>query len=258
MPDVVSSSSFHQLGADIVYGPGPSRRYGTTLGLNLLPPDKKACRYSCVYCQLGHSRGLPRAEEYPSPRVIAEALAARAGTPIDAIVMCGNGEPTLHPRFPEVVDELRAVRSRAFPGRPLVCLTSGSELGRHEVVEALRLLDEVSVKLDAGRCDTLRRIALAEGPVCVDWLTWRIRTLADAVIQTCFFEGPVTNASDEEVDAWIGAVRKTEARRVDVFTIDRPPPTSRLAPVSAERLHQIAERLRAVVKIPVVVASGVQ
>jgi wyosine [tRNA(Phe)-imidazoG37] synthetase (radical SAM superfamily) len=247
--------SLHRLTAGIIYGPGPSRRYGTTLGVNLAPSNRKACRLSCVYCQLGHFRGLPKDSEFPEPAAVGAALEAATGAPIDAIVLCGNGEPALHPRFPEVVDELRRARDRAFPRRPIVCLTSGSELGRPEVVEALRLLDEVAVKLDAGRCATLRRVALAEGPVCVDWLTWRIRALGDAVVQTCFFEGPLTNASDEEVDAWIVAVRATEARRVDIFTIDRPPPTERLVPVAPERLQQIAERLRAAVPIPVVVAS---
>lgn len=251
----MAETSFHELCSDIVYGPGPSRRYGTTLGVNLLPPDRKSCRYSCVYCQLGHSRGLARPEEHPSPEVVAEALTMRRGAAVDAIVLCGNGEPTLHPRFPEVVTALRRARDACFPGRPIVCLTSGSELGRHDVVEALRLLDEVSVKLDAGRCDTLRRVALAEGPVCVDWLTWRIRALADAVIQTCFFDGPVTNATDEEIDSWIAAVARTEARRVDVFTIDRAPPTARLAPVTTARLREIAARLQAALPIAVRVAA---
>ena len=133
----MSTVLFHRLGADIIYGPGASRRYGTTLGVNLSPPDRKACRYSCVYCQLGHSRGLPAAGEYPTPAQVGAALAeAATGAAVDALVLCGNGEPTLHPHFPEVVDALRRVRDRVLRGRPLICLTSGSELGRPEVVEA--------------------------------------------------------------------------------------------------------------------------
>jgi len=251
----VTTAEFHGLGSTIVYGPGPSRRYGITLGVNLSPPDLKACRYSCVYCQLGHSRGLPEPSAYPTAAVVGEALAAAHGAAVDAIVLCGNGEPTLHPDFPAVVDVLRRQRDRHFAGRPIVCLTSGSELGRPDVVEALRRLDECSVKLDAGRCSTLRRIALAEGPVCVDWMTWRIRALGDAVIQSCFFDGPVTNATDDEVDAWIEAVRVAEPRRVDVFTIDRPPPTQRLSPLSPERLARVAARLREAVSVPVAVAA---
>lgn len=251
----LAANAVRGLCSEILYGPVRSRRYGRTLGINVAPPNRKACRFSCVYCQLGHSRGLPRDAEFPAVAAIGAALAgAAAGPPVDALVLCGNGEPTLHPRFPALVDELRRVRDRAFPGLPLVCLTSGTELGRHEVVEALRRLDEVAVKLDAGRCSTLRRIALAEGPVCVDWLTWRIRVLADAVVQTCFFEGPVTNASDDEVDAWIAAVRAAEARRVDVFTIDRPTPTARLSPVTSDKLDRIAGRARAALGAPVIVA----
>lgn len=250
---VASSSDVkqHQLGSEIVYGPVRSRRYGVTLGVNVLPPDRKACRYSCAYCQLGHSRALPPDDAYPAPEAIREALARVERTPIDAIVICGNGEPTLHPAFAAVAGEILRARTGCFAGTSVVCLTSGSELHRHDVVEALRGLDETSVKLDAGRCSTLRRVAVAPTPVCVDWLTSKIRALGEAVVQTCFIDGPVTNSTDDEVEAWIGAVREASPRRVDVYTIDRPPPSAHVRAVPSERLHQVAARLRGAVDVPV-------
>ncbi|MBI2893443.1 MAG: radical SAM protein [Deltaproteobacteria bacterium] len=245
----------HQIGSDSVYGPVRSRRYGLTLGVNVLPPDRKACRYSCAYCQLGHSRGLPPDDAYPAPGAIREALERAARADFEAIVICGNGEPTLHPAFAAVVEEILRLRDERFGGRPVVCLTSGSELHRHDVVEALRRLDEASVKLDAGRCSTLRRVAVAPTPVCVDWLTWKIRSLGGAVVQTCFIDGPVTNSTDEEVEAWIGAILEASPRRVDVYTIDRPPPSAHVRAVTSERLEQIATRLRRGANVPVRVVT---
>ncbi len=236
----------HGLVDRIAYGPVPSRRYGRTIGVNILPADQKTCRYSCVYCQLGHDRGVPLdLDRYPSADAVGSAIEGfdAGGEPIEALVVCGNGEPTLHPRLPEVVDAIVRARDRRFPKVPIVCLTAGTELGRPEVVRALRRLDECSVKLDAGRCATLHKVALPGGPACVVWLVDHIHALGEAVIQTCFFEGSLSNATDAEVSAWIEAVRRAEPRRVDVYTISRPPPSAKIRPVPIERLHEIAARL---------------
>jgi wyosine [tRNA(Phe)-imidazoG37] synthetase (radical SAM superfamily) len=229
----------HGLTETIVYGPVRSRRYGRALGVNVLPMGRKTCGLDCVYCQLGHLRVESSAAEFPSPAAVGAALRASSREPIDAIVVSGNGEPTLHPAFGEVVEEIRAARDAAYPGTPLVCLTSGTEIYRPSIATALRRLDETAVKLDAGGCVMLRRAALPSVPYCVETLVSRIRPLG-AVVQTCFFDGPLTNAGADDVRAWIGALREAEPVRVDVYTVSRTPPSPRIGPLPASRLHEIA------------------
>ena len=36
-----------------VFGPVQSRRFGVSLGINLLPADGKICSFDCVYCECG-------------------------------------------------------------------------------------------------------------------------------------------------------------------------------------------------------------
>ncbi|MEA1877089.1 MAG: hypothetical protein U9N86_09490 [Bacteroidota bacterium] len=38
---------------DIVFGPVISRRLGASLGINLLPGNRKICNFNCIYCECG-------------------------------------------------------------------------------------------------------------------------------------------------------------------------------------------------------------
>ena len=244
----------HGLQHRIVYGPLRSRRYGVNLGVNLQPPGEKRCEWNCVYCQLGTTAPLAFLDRagYPAPEAVHDALVARAGTPgIETLVVCGNGEPTLHPEFPAVVDALRAARDAAFPGVPLVCLTNGSALWRPDVVAALRRLDEVAVKLDAGSCALLARLNLPQQPACVTHLVRGIRRLHGGVVQTCLVEGRVSNATAEALAAWRRAVARALPRRIDLYTLARPTPSGKFRPIPDSQLRTIAERTRDELEIPV-------
>jgi wyosine [tRNA(Phe)-imidazoG37] synthetase (radical SAM superfamily) len=250
-----SATDPHGLVESIVYGPAPSRRYGRALGVNLLPRDRKTCTLSCVYCQLGHAKAVLTDAAWPRPEEVHAALLAGPADEVDTIVLSGNGEPTLHPRFPQVVDAICAARDLVRPRVPIVCLTSGTELHRAEVSGALRRLDETAVKIDAGRCRTLLRIARPSSSYCPSWLALLVRSYRGAVVQSCFFDGPVSNARDEDVDAWIETVTTAAPSRVDVYTVSRKTPSANVRPLPLERLARIAERLRAASTIPVRVAA---
>ena len=54
---------------EIIFGPVKSRRLGVSLGINLLPAEKKICNFNCIYCECGWNAddkikaALPKAEE---------------------------------------------------------------------------------------------------------------------------------------------------------------------------------------------------
>src|SRR5688572_24213686 len=135
---------------DVVYGPFPSRRLGSSLGVNILPFGVKVCAFNCNYCHCGWTFDL--ADEttlaswtWPAPAEVAEGLERRlkelaaAGTKVDAITISGNGEPTLHPDFPRVVEDILASRDRVAKGVPVHILTNGAQLAKPGVAEALNL-----------------------------------------------------------------------------------------------------------------------
>ncbi len=90
----------------LTFGPVPSRRLGSSLGINNIPP--KRCSYSCVYCQVGRT---PSAEVEPmslyAPSEIFEAVALHlerahdAGEQMDYLTFVPDGEPTLDARLDE-------------------------------------------------------------------------------------------------------------------------------------------------------------
>ncbi|MBI2374408.1 MAG: radical SAM protein [Deltaproteobacteria bacterium] len=242
----------HQLTSEIVYGPTESRRYGRTYGVNILPPAEKLCDWNCTYCQLGYSQygddelGTDAPFRGPSPEAIGAALEAAEPVPgLAGIVLCGNGEPTLHPKFPEVIEALRAARDRRFQGVPLIVLTNGAEAWRKRWRAALRSVDEVAVKLDAGTCELFHRVNLPLRSTCVEHQIRTVKRLEGCVIQSCFVTGKVDNSTPDAIEAWVGAVARAMPSRVDLYTIARPTPSGKLLPVTSERLNEIARRLEA-------------
>ena len=101
---------------DTVFGPIFSRRLGSSLGINLLPREGKVCNFDCVYCECGWNRDGLGDRKLPSAEDVREALEGKlreclaAGTPIDSITFSGDGEPTLNPEFPRIIDDTLKLR----------------------------------------------------------------------------------------------------------------------------------------------------
>ena len=93
-----------------VFGPIRSRRLGSSLGINLLPEQGKLCNFDCIYCECGWNRDgrgdrkLPTAEDVRKALTEKLEACAASGTPIDSITFSGDGEPTLNPDFPAIID----------------------------------------------------------------------------------------------------------------------------------------------------------
>ena len=106
---------------EIVFGPIHSRRLGSSLGINVLPEKGKLCNFDCIYCECGWNRDGRGDTRLPSSSDLHNALeaklstCARDGIGIDSITFSGDGEPTLNPDFPEMVDITLELRDRYFP-----------------------------------------------------------------------------------------------------------------------------------------------
>lgn len=242
----------YPLADGVVYGPYASRRFGRSLGVNILPFGVKVCAFNCNYCHCGWTFDL--ADEatlaswtWPAPAEIGaglerrlKELAAAAGTKVDAITISGNGEPTLHPDFGRAVEEILRARDRAAPGTPVGILTNGAKLAKPGVAEALNLLDERHVKLDAGTESMFLDMNSPTEDVGI-WDVMRgVRGLTDFVVQAIFTRGRRDNSTPAEVDSWIEAVKRIKPKRVDVYSLSLAPADAQILPVSADRLGEIA------------------
>lgn len=236
-----------------VYGPVMSRRLGRSLGINLSPADGKICNFDCIYCECGlNAERIPHTRFPPVEDVLAQLelrlkdLVA-TGTLPDALTFAGNGEPTLHPAFSEIVSRVIKLRNEILP-RALICvLTNAMEIDRPDIRHALLSIDVPMLKLDAATSEMLKVVNRPQCPVNLVTLVERMRSFwGKAVIQTLFFDGPgFSNYKGEALNAWLGAVSRIRPRHVVLYTLARETPLSDLRPAPGEALLGIAAALKA-------------
>ena len=152
---------------NIVYGPIHSRRLGTSLGMELMPLEHKLCTFNCVYCECGWNTPVSH-PKLPTREEVKTALEAKLrqmvngqcvdGQCLDVITFSGNGEPTLHPDFPGIIEDTCALRDQYCPNAKVSVLSNSTQLGRADVVRALRRCDNRILKLDAATDEMMRRI----------------------------------------------------------------------------------------------------
>lgn len=243
---------------DTIFGPIHSRRLGTSLGINLTPNDGKICSFDCIYCEAGYNAqgtgttGISPREEVRT--LLEQKLAAMKanGDRLDVITFSGNGEPTLHPDFNGVVDDVIALRDRYYPQVKISVLSNSTMIDRPAVVEALKKVDNNILKLDSAIDRTMR---LIDRPVNRNFnvadLVERLKQFSgQCIVQTMMLRGEhegerIDNTTDEEVEALLAAYLEIRPMEVMLYSIDRATPEENLQKVPKEELEIIAERFRA-------------
>lgn len=251
----------------IVYGPVLSRRLGNSLGINVSPPEIKLCSMDCRYCQyswtglhVGNAERfsgiLPRPETVARETRRALASAAKKKIRVDSITFSGNGEPTLHPDFPGIVDLVIAARDSLAPGARIVCLSNSTTLGDKRILTALKRIDLPVMKLDTGREELFGKLNLPAAGVGFKEIVAGLEKFKGRLtVQSLFVRGDVDNSGEAAVRDYVAALRRIGPREVQIYTLDRVPADARLAPVPGSRLKEIMRIIEREVKIPVVVYS---
>ena len=238
----------------IVYGPIRSRRLGVSLGMNLMPTTAKLCTFDCVYCECGWNQPVSH-PVLPTREQVREALASRlialSPNQLDVITFSGNGEPTLHPEFLGIIEDTCALRDQYCPKAKISVLSNSTQLGRQDVVEALRLCDNRILKLDSAIDATMR---LIDKPVNTNLTVeqiaqWLALFNGDFTLQTCFLRGEycgqtIDNTTSEELKAWYSMIERLHPQQVMIYVIDRATPLQTLSKVPAAEMEAIAAPLR--------------
>jgi wyosine [tRNA(Phe)-imidazoG37] synthetase (radical SAM superfamily) len=232
-----------------VFGPIFSRRLGSSLGINLLPQEGKLCNFDCIYCECGWNadgrgdRVLPTAEDVRKALTDKLEACRAAGTPIDSITFSGDGEPTLNPAFPEIIDLTLSLRDRYYPSAKVSVLSNATRAGREAVFQALRKVDNPILKLDAPTDEAASVVNQPVGEYHVEDIVRDLeRFEGDFVLQTMFLKGEGF-ATGDWVDGWMDIVRRLRPREVMVYTIDRETPRKGLRKYTAEEMRTLVQPL---------------
>ena len=232
-----------------VFGPIFSRRLGSSLGINLLPQEGKVCNFDCVYCECGWNkdglddRVLPTAEDVRKALTAKLEECAAAGTPIDSITFSGDGEPTLNPEFPAIIDLTLELRDRYYPAARVSVLSNATRIGRPGVFEALQKVDNPILKLDAPTDAQVELVNKTAGEYHVaDVVKQMARFKGNFVMQTMFLRGPGWESAQWAGD-WMNIVRELKPREVMVYTIDRETPMKGLGKYTVEEMRTLVQPL---------------
>ncbi len=240
---------------DNIIGPIHSRRLGISLGVNLLPKDAKICSFDCVYCECGWNKDH-KGGHFPDADAVMEELEAKLkeevaeGRNIDVITFAGNGEPTLHPRFAEVIDRTIALRDQYYPKARVSVLSNATRMTDPKVHAALLKVDNNILKIDGAFDQTIH---LIDQPTDKNY---SVRQVVDGmksfqgqlIVQTMFVRGMhdgkvIDNTTPEEVNAWCDLMREIKPHQIMVYSLDRPTPEPNLVKVSKEEMAQFVAPL---------------
>lgn len=250
---------------DIIFGPVKSRRLGNSLGINLLPVNKKICNFNCVYCECGLSYSSS-VEHLPGKDEILERLEkklaqlkAEDNIP-DSITYAGNGEPTMHPDFYQIISGTVELRNKYFPNSIISVLTNASLIHLQQVRDALDLANQNIIKLDSAFKETVDIINCPENNFNLDEFIANAKKFRQKpVIQTLFLRGTINqreldNLTEYEINNWLAAVKEIRPKSVMIYTIARDTPLPGLEKASIDELKAIGKRIEAL-GIPVIISS---
>ena len=243
---------------ETVFGPIHSRRLGISLGINLMPNDGKICSFDCVYCEAGYNAQGQGTTGVPTRNDVHYRLNAKlsamhaAGEKLDVITFSGNGEPTLHPNFKEIVHDVLLLRNKFYPEAKVSVLSNSTMVGHKNVADALRTVDNNILKLDSAINSTLRLINQPKSVnVQAEGIINDLKQFSGScIVQTMMLRGEhngqhIDNTTDTEVEALIAAYLEIRPREVMLYSIDRKTPEENLQKVSREELDAIARRIEA-------------
>lgn len=240
-----------------IFGPVHSRRLGVSLGINLLPADGKVCSFDCIYCECGLNEEHRPHQKMPTREEVAKALETRLqqmaveGPQPDVLTFAGNGEPTLHPQFREIIDDTICLRNHYCPEARISVLSNATQILKPNVFAALCRVDNNILKLDTVDTDFIHAVDRPTGHYNVSAIVeGLIHFRGHVIIQTMFLSGTdteghdVTNTSERFVQPWLEAMRLIGPERVMIYTIDRETPVHTLQKASPATLDAIADRVR--------------
>jgi wyosine [tRNA(Phe)-imidazoG37] synthetase (radical SAM superfamily) len=248
----MSTFLFHET----IFGPIHSRRLGSSLGINLLSTNCKQCTFDCIYCECGWTNiDNSTKKTFLSCIEISKQLEIRLKKSlendviIDNITFAGNGEPTIHPQFPEIIDETIRLRNIYYPKSKISVLSNATMLFNPSVIEALKKIDNNIQKLDSGSEEMFQLINQPVIKISLSEIVTQLLNFKyNLTLQTLFLRGEyqgkiIDNTTEKEIELWLKHINKINPLLVMLYPIARTTPATNLEKITIHELNKIAEKV---------------
>lgn len=238
---------------ETVFGPLFSRRLGTSLGINLLPQKGKICNFDCIYCECGWNKDgrndtvLPTAAKVRADLENMLEHLRRQEVKVDSITFSGDGEPTLNPEFPQIIDDTLALRDQLAPTAKVSVLSNATRVHLPQIFNALCKVDNPIMKIDAPTNELIARINKPAPGYDIARVVEALKQFkGNFILQTCMLrskEYDFDSSRPEVLDGWMEIVRQLRPREIMVYTIDRPTPAQGLKKFTVEEMTALVQPL---------------
>ncbi|MBR6991267.1 MAG: radical SAM protein [Bacteroidales bacterium] len=238
---------------ETVFGPIFSRRLGTSLGINLLPQKGKICNFDCIYCECGWNKDgrndtvLPTAAKVRADLENMLEHLRRQEVKVDSITFSGDGEPTLNPEFPQIIDDTLALRDELAATAKVSVLSNATRVHLPQVFNALCKVDNPIMKIDAPTNELIARINKPAPGYDIARVVEALKQFkGNFILQTCMLrskEYDFDSSRPEVLDGWMEIVRQLRPREIMVYTIDRPTPAQGLEKFTVEEMTALVQPL---------------
>jgi len=204
-----------------IFGPINSRRFGSSLGIDLSPALKQ-CNFDCLYCELAPTPTVAIQTNTVEVKQVIDELKTHLNDKIDVITLTANGEPTLYPHLDTLIDEIDKIKGDT----QTLILTNSATLIDEKVFNSLLKLDQVKLSLDAVSNDVFKKIDRPHVDIDVKTIVQKVQEFSKVYkgklfIEILFVHG--LNDTKEEIAKLNEVLLHVETTRVDLGTIDRPP-----------------------------------
>lgn len=169
----------------------------------------------------------------------------------DVLTFAGNGEPTAHPDFYEIILDTVELRNQYCPDAKISVLSNSTFTNKENVRKALMLVDNNILKIDTVDPEYIQQVDRPTQP------SYDINKIIDnlklfnghVIIQSMFLKGKtvdgidVDNTGNKYVKPWLEAVLSIQPQEVMIYTIDRETPDQKLEKATPEELDAIRDRV---------------
>jgi hypothetical protein len=194
----------------VVSGPSPYEPWGRSLRIDLGALDATLA--------ISRDNRLPRASVVVTLAAQELMRLSKAGEKVHTVLVVGSEvDPTRHPGFREISENLRALRTKWFPRAKLTLISDDPDLSSLEVRIALGNYDRPVVRMEYGTVKTFQKLT-GHKSTELSKIVKQLSTLERLTVQAQFVRGEVDNSTDSEVKGWIKRLRDLEPQEVMIST----------------------------------------
>jgi len=227
-----------QLQEDVLLGPEEHPEFGKTL--TVIP-----------------TVATSRAGRFPSQAVVVTCVArklielSRENYRLHTVIVSGGSEdPTRHPEFHEICENLRELLNKHFPKAKLTLLSAAPDLQRARTRHAVTFFDQPIFRLAAGYQKTYAALTGEDPKLFKDIVAGLTRIESEKlIVEASFVRGGIDNSKDNEVNAWIKHLTGIEPATVRIRTPQKA--EGKTKPITKTRMTQIAALVTSKTGIPV-------